>query len=158
MATQAWPRQQVRARWRVCLASDTGSMIPMIILAFSIAGLVITGSISAGSAFLAQRDLQSACDGAAIAGAQALGNQRYYHSSHLSDLPLGNVQAAVDQYVAENAAVDRNVVRAAASVGQDGTTVTVRCAEHVDIPFQTVFSPGGLDRDATASARSPTNG
>lgn len=149
---------RVSTSWHVLVASDAGSMIPMIMLAFSIAGLVITGTIAAGSAFLAQRDLQSVCDGAAIAGAQELSSQQYYHRSRLSDLPLGDVQSAIDQYLAENDAVDRNAVNAAATVGEDGTTVTVRCAEHVDIPFQTVFSPGGLDRKATASAQSPTNG
>lgn len=132
-------------------------MIPMIIMAFVVAGLIITGSIAAGSAFLAQRDLQSVCDGAALAGAQALADDPYYAADRgaLTDLPLGDVQAAVDAYSARDAGDSDNSVRMNAAVEADGVTVQVLCRTHVDIPFQSVFRPGGLDRQASADARSP---
>lgn len=135
---------------------ESGSMIPMIIMAFAVAGLIITGSIAAGSAFLAQRDLQSVCDGAALAGAQALDDGFYYSGDRgvLSQLPLGDVQQAVDAYAARETADSDNSVRMNAMVESDGVTVRVRCGTHVDIPFQSAFRPGGLDRHATADARS----
>lgn len=129
-------------------------MIPMIIMAFAVAGLIITGSIAAGSAFLAQRDLQSVCDGAALAGAQVLADGPYYAADRgpLTGLPLGDVQQSVSQYAARDDSDDP--VRMNAAVEPDGITVQVQCRTHVDIPFQSVFRPGGLDRRATADARS----
>ncbi len=120
----------------------------MIVLCFSIAGLIITGSIAAGGAFLAQRDLESVCDGAAIAGAQALDRAAYYGSGDTQDAyPLGDVQAKVDDYVSR----DGGSVDAGAST--DGRSVSVTCRETVHIPFGTVFGYGdGLDRRATADA------
>lgn len=128
-------------------------MIPLIMMAFAVAGLIITGSIAAGSAFLAQRDLQSVCDGAALAGAQALDDDPYYAADRgpLTRLPLGDVQQAVEEYGAR----DGDSIRMNAAVLDDGVTVRVRCRSHVDIPFQAVFRPGGLDRRASADARSP---
>ena len=134
---------------------DDGTIIPLILLAFVVAGLVITGSIAAGSAFLAQRDLQSVCDGAAIAAAQILNDEPYYRNSEgLSELPLGDVQSAAERYADEDAAGGPRQVQVSAAVQTDGTTVRVLCASHVDIPFEGVFSPGGLDRRASASAES----
>lgn len=130
-------------------------MIPMILMAFIVAGLVITGSIAAGSAFLAQRDLQSTCDGAAIAGAQALSDKGYYGGGLGAALPLEQVQDAVNTYIGRDGANAHYVVDAVAGVRADGVTVTVACNDHVHIPFEHVYSPGGLDRTTTANARSP---
>jgi hypothetical protein len=47
-------------------------MIPMIMLCFLLAGMFGCASIAASAAFLAQRDLAGACDGAAIAAANAV--------------------------------------------------------------------------------------
>lgn len=131
-------------------------MIPMILMAFAVAGLIVTGSIAAGSAFLAQRNLQSVCDGAALAGAQALSDSAYYAANRpeLTELPLGDVQHAVDAYGARDSAGSGDPVRMQALVTDGGTTVHVACSTHVDIPFQSVFRPGGLDRSTTADARS----
>lgn len=134
---------------------DDGSMIPMIIMAFVVAGLVVTGSIAAGSAFLAQRDVQSVCDGAAIAGAQALDPDRYFGGTGApgGTYPLGPVQAAVSRYQTEDDS------GAAMEAGLTGRSVVVRCEKTVHIPFGTVFGYGnGLDRIATAHAepRMPT--
>jgi hypothetical protein len=124
-------------------------MIPMIILCFTVAGLIITGSIAAGGAFLAQRDLESVCDGAAIAGAQALDRAAYYGSGVSGGAyPLGDVQSKVDEYVGR----DGGGVAAGAST--DGRSVSVTCRETVHIPFGGVFGYGdGLDRQASADAR-----
>jgi hypothetical protein len=47
-------------------------MIPMIMLCFLLAGVLVCASIAASAAFLAQRDLAGVCDGAAIAAANAV--------------------------------------------------------------------------------------
>jgi hypothetical protein len=59
------------AWWRRRLAGDRGTMIPMIMLCFLLAGTFGCASIAASAAFLAQRDLAGACDGAAVAAANA---------------------------------------------------------------------------------------
>ncbi len=58
--------------WRCRLRGDRGTMIPMIMLCFLLAGTFGCASIAASAAFLAQRDLAGACDGAAIAAANAV--------------------------------------------------------------------------------------
>jgi uncharacterized membrane protein len=129
---------------------DRGSMIPMIILCFSVAGVIITGSIAAGGAFLAQRDLESVCDGAAIAGAQALDDVAYYGAGApgVEAYPLGDVQGRVDDYVAR----DGGSVTAGANT--DGRSVSVTCRETAHVPFGRMFGyGGGLARQATADAR-----
>lgn len=140
---------------RARIHGDEGSLIPMILMAFVVAGLIIVGSVVAGGAFLAQRDLQSECDGAAIAGAQALDDPDFYRNGVGSDqaLPLGGVQQAVDKYAAE----DGNHVRMIASVADDHVTVALACSKTAHVTFGAVFGYGdGLREHATAHARSRT--
>jgi uncharacterized membrane protein len=140
---------------RARLRGDQGSLIPMILMAFVVAGLIIVGSVVAGDAFLTQRDLQSECDGAAIAGAQALDDSDFYRNGVGSDqaLPLGGVQQAVDRYAAE----DGSRVRMIATVGDDHVTVAVACTKTAHLTFGAVFGYGnGLRQHATAHARSRT--
>jgi uncharacterized membrane protein len=140
---------------RARIHGDEGSLIPMILMAFVVAGLIIVGSVVAGAAFLAQRDLQSVCDGAAIAGAQSLDDPDFYHNGVGSDqaLPLGGVQQAVDKYAAE----DGSHVRMIASVGDDHVTVAVACNKTAHLTFGAVFGYGnGLKQHASAHARSRT--
>ena len=138
---------------------DRGSIIPMILMAFVVAGLVIVGSVVAGDAFLTQRDLQSVCDGAAIAGAQALDDPEFYANGIGSDnaLPLGGVQSAVSRYAAEDATSAANRASITASVAEDHVTVSVVCTRTTPLTFGAVFGYGsGLRQHATARARSRT--
>jgi uncharacterized membrane protein len=140
---------------RARIHGDEGSLIPMILMAFVVAGLLIVGSVVAGDAFLAQRDLQSECDGAAIAGAQALDDPDFYRNGVGSDqaLPLGGVQDAVDKYAVE----DGSRVHMIASVADDHVTVGVACNKTAHITFGGVFGYGnGLNQRASAHARSRT--
>jgi uncharacterized membrane protein len=129
--------------------TDDGSIIPLVIGFFMVAALLVTGSIAAGSAFLAQRDLQSVCDGAAIAAGQALDANTYYQQSdHSNGYPLGDVQGAVERYLA----VDGGRVQAVASTRDD--EVVVVCRQTTPVTFGRAFGYGnGVRQRATAVAR-----
>lgn len=148
------------ARWRI-VHDEAGSFIPMIIMAFVVAGLLVTGSSAAGGAFVKQRDLESICDGAAIAAAQAVADEPYYLDSGRgsdANLPLQSsmANAAALRYAAQDASGGGEPARIGAYVHGDGVTVTARCRRHVAIPFGAIFVPGGIDQSAIASAQSET--
>ena len=50
-------------------SEDAGTVIPLVLLCFLLAGTLVTAGIAASAAFLAQRDLAGICDGAAVAAA-----------------------------------------------------------------------------------------
>jgi uncharacterized membrane protein len=138
--------------------SERGSVTPLILLFFCIAALVVMAGAATSSAFLAQRDLQAACDGAAIAAANAVDPaSAYAHGLRGPDaLPLSpdSVQQAVDDFAAKGFAGDAGGLALAADT--DGRTATVTCHRTVRIPFGAAFGHAdGLDRTALASARSP---
>lgn len=131
---------------------DRGSILPLLIGCFLLAGVLLTGGIAASAAFLAQRNLQSVCDGAAVAGAN-VADESVIYGSGLPDtsLPLSpaSVETAVADYLSGRG-VD------SWDVSTDGVTVRVVCSRAVAIPFGSVFlADGRLDRTAVASARSP---
>ena len=127
-----------------------------MLLCFLLALLLVAGTIAASAAFLAQRDLQSDCDGAAVAGAGAVDPATVYAGSGLRDeLPLapGAAQAAVAGYAARAGLGDTSL---AVTVSPDGTAVVVTCGRRVTVPFGPMFGlGGGVDRTAESSARSP---
>jgi hypothetical protein len=105
-------------------------------------------------AFLEQQEVQSVCDGAALAAANAADEAVLYADGVGSDLPLtrATAQAAVaDQLADGGAGLD------AWSAETDGVEVTVRCTRSVEIAFGWLFLGGRpLERTALASARAPT--
>ncbi len=137
-------------------------MIPMIIMAFLVATTLIVATTAAGSAFLAQRDLQAVCDGAALAGAQALdfGSDRTVTEQGAAGsgdraeyVPVAAVQQAVDDYIgAANA--DGGARVGTETVVSNGITVSLTCHSHPSIALGRVVGHGdGIDRNAHASAR-----
>ncbi len=87
--------------------------MPLVLLFFVLALLLVAGTVAASAAFLAQRDLQSDCDGAAVVAANALDAAGFYGSDRAGDaLPLavGGAQAAVDRYAAD-AGAGQHVIR-----------------------------------------------
>lgn len=135
---------------------DRGSITPLILTFFLIAALLVMGTISAGSAFLEQRDLQAVCDGAAVRATSALDeNGAYAGPAGQTALPLSDasVQAAVAEYQAQGYSGDPTLTMAATT---DGEVVTVSCSRLVQIPFGAVFGKSaGLQRAAVSSARAP---
>jgi hypothetical protein len=135
---------------------DEGSSLPFVLVCFLMAALTVAGVTAASSAFLAQRDLQADCDGAAVAAASGVDLDAVYGTGQISDesLPLavGQAQDAVAEYQMGFAGDD--TLNTSTTV--DLERVTVACSRVVNLPFGSLFGVGaGLDRSTVSTARSP---
>ena len=133
---------------------ERGSTLPFVLVCWLVAALMVFGAIAASDAFLEQQEVQSVCDGAALAAANAADEAVLYTGGIGSDLPLtrATAQAAVADQLAD-AAADLDSWAAET----DGVEVTVRCTRSVEIAFGRLFLGGEpLERTAVASARAPT--
>jgi Flp pilus assembly protein TadG len=130
---------------------DAGSvMLLMIFLALIVVGL-ITVVTDVSTVFLAQREMQSTADGAALAAAQQADLQAIYTGDLGAQLPLSREQAttAINEYAAnqsriphECSAATYQVVdgldaagNARSGVQLDGQTVRVELTCKVPLPF-----------------------
>ena len=130
---------------------DAGSvMLLMIFLALIVGGL-ITVVTDVSTVFLAQREMQSTADGAALAAAQQADLQAVYTGDLGPDLPLSQDQAtaALKDYAANQSRiphecsaatyhlVDGNDAagNARSGVQADGQTVRVELTCKVPLPF-----------------------
>ena len=133
---------------------ERGSTLPFVVVCWTVAALMAFGAIAASDAFLEQQEVQSVCDGAALAAANAADEAVLYTDGVGTDLPLtrATAQAAVaDQLADGGSELD------AWSAETDGIEVTVRCTRSVEIAFSWLFLGGRpLERTAVASARAPT--
>ena len=133
---------------------ERGSTLPFVLVCWTVAALMAFGAIAASDAFLELQEVQSVCDGAAIAAANRTDESVVYSRGVGGELPLSRAtaQAAVaDQLADGGTALD------AWSAETDGAEVTVRCTRYVEIAFGWLFLGGQpLERTATASARAPT--
>ena len=133
---------------------ERGSTLPMVLLCWTVAALMVLGAIAASDAFLEQRAVQSICDGAALAAADQVDAAAVYCSGVGAALPLTDeaAQAAVAAHLgAGGEHLDSWSART------DGTEVTLRCTREVPIAFGWLFLGGRpLERTAVASARAPT--
>ena len=115
---------------------------------------MVFGAIAASDAFLEQQQVQSVCDGAALAAADHADEAVVYTRGVGDQLPLTRAaaQAAVaDQLAAGGQQLD------AWSAETNGVEVTIRCTRHAEIAFGWLFLGGRpLERTAVASARAPT--
>lgn len=131
---------------------DRGTMIPLLLGFFLVALLLTVGVTAASKAFLAQRDLQAQCDGAALSAADALDEGGTYRHADSDRLRLSGpgVDAAIASYFAVGGgAVDY-------SSDTDGTRVVLTCRTVAELPFGATFGyPEGLPRTATSSADAP---
>jgi len=136
---------------------DEGSSLPLVLLCFLVAAILVAGVTAASSAFLAQRDLQADCDGAAVAAASGVDLDTVYESGLATGdtLPLATEQAqrAVEEYAA---AGQDGADGFAAHAEVTGERVTVACQRVVTVPFGRLFGVGGgLDRSTVSTARTP---
>ena len=133
---------------------ERGSTLPFVLVAWCVAALLVFGAIAASDAFLEQQQVQSICDGAALAAAERADEATVYTSGLGPDVPLSADQAR--QAVADQLA-DGGTRLDDWSAETDGAEVTVRCTRYADIAFGWLFLGGKpLERTALASARAPT--
>jgi hypothetical protein len=133
-------------------ADDRGSTIPLILGFFLIGLLMVAGAVMASDAFTHQRDLQSVCDGAAVAGANAIDGPAARTRELTDALPLAAVQAAVQNYLAADPA--RSTVSVQAAVSADGSTVLADCTIHTQLAFAGILGRSdGIDQHARSQAQ-----
>ena len=137
------------------LAGDRGSSLTLVLLCFLIAAMLVAAVTTTSSAFLAQRDLQSDCDGAALAAASGVDLARLYQAGVTTQdtLPLAAEQAelAVQDYQDTGFAGPDAF---AARVEVELERVTVACERVVAGPFGRLFGVGdGLVRSTVSTAR-----
>jgi hypothetical protein len=135
-------------------AAERGSTLPLVLVCWLVAALMAFGAIAASDAFLEQQQVQSICDGAALAAANATDEAAVYATGVGTALPLtrASTQAAVADQLA-----DGGTVLHSWSTETDGAEVTVRCTRYVEIAFGWLFLGGQpLERTAVAGARAPT--
>lgn len=139
---------------RGACADDRGSTLPLVLICWVIAALMAFGAIAASDAFLKQQEVQSLCDGAALAAAGKADEPAVYSRGVGPQLPLTRAQA--EQSVADELAASGTRLDSW-SAATDGAEVTVRCTRRVRIAFGWLFLGGApLDRTAVAAARAPT--
>lgn len=147
-----WAGQAPETR-RPVQRRDRGSLVPLILVCFGVALTMVCGGITASVAFLAQRDVQSLCDGAAVAAANGIDEAGYFTSSGRDAVALSDasVATAVGDYLAVSGQLLDDW-----TASTDGTTVELVCTRFVEVPFAALFLGGReLERRAVASARSP---
>ena len=133
---------------------EAGSSLPFVLVCWLVAALMVLGGIAASDAFLEQQEVQSICDGAALAAANQADEATVYARGVGAQVPL--TRAAAEAAVADQLA-DAGSTLDAWSARTDGAEVTVRCTRSVRIAFDWVFLGGRpLERTAVASARAPT--
>lgn len=136
------------------LGGERGSTLPFVLVCWLVAALMAFGAIAASDAFLEQQELQSVCDGAALAAANRTDESVVYSQGVGTELPLTRITAQVavaDQLADGGTSLD------SWSAETDGAEVTVRCTRYVHIAFGWLFLGGEpLERTTTASARAPT--
>jgi hypothetical protein len=137
---------------RVLSTDDRGSTIPLILGFFLIGLLMVAGAVMASDAFTHQRDLQSVCDGAAVAGANAIDGPAARTHELTATLPLTAVQAAVQHYLAEDAG--RSEVRVQAGLSADGDTVLADCRITTRLAFAGLIGHrDGIEQHARSQAQ-----
>lgn len=130
-----------------------------MILGFVVVGAMATAAaVAAGDAFVQQRGLQAVCDGAAAAAAAtAVDLHRDASVAAAGAAALGDVQAAVDDYLARD--MERRDVRIAARVSADHRTLSLTCRERRPVTFGRAFGKGsGIEHVAHSSAQSELAG
>ena len=133
---------------------EEGSSLPFVLVCWLVAALMVLGGIAASDAFLEQQEVQSICDGAALAAADQADEAVVYARGVGDQLPL--TRAAAEAAVADQL-VDAGSTLDSWSAETDGVEVTVHCTRSVHIAFDWVFLGGRpLERSAVAGARAPT--
>ena len=68
--------------------AERGSTLPFVLVCWTVAALMVFGAIAASDAFLEQQEVQSVCDGAALAAADQADEALVYTAGVGAELPL----------------------------------------------------------------------
>jgi hypothetical protein len=144
-----------RAHGRLDPGDDAGSTTPLILGFFLLALLVTGGAVALSDAATKQRDLQSTCDGAAIAAANSASAGSQHGAGLRADaIPLDNAETTVAAYLDRDP--DRRGIRAQAELDRGDTIVRLVCMWHTTVAFGPLIGrPHGIVQTVHASARSP---
>jgi hypothetical protein len=135
--------------------ADAGSVLPLILLSLALAMLLVAGATTASSAFLAQRDLQSWCDSAALAAAGGAADAAAYEAG---TRPSASAPLAYDQVAVELRDYLAGIQNEGVSVGLsvENDQILLVCTRKVVLPFGRLFGiPDGIERVVISSARVP---
>lgn len=148
---------------RCSRSSDDGTVMILMIFFALIVAAVITAVVDVSTVFLAQRQLQSTADGAALVAAQQADTDAVYKGTIGSTVPLlpAEVRAAVASYVVDPSRVPHNCTASSyqvtrAAVAADALTVTVTLTCRVPLPFVGVIASlwsAGVPITETANAQ-----
>lgn len=137
---------------------DEGSVLLLTMGFVSIGLALMVVVIDVSSVFLARRSLVSACDGAALAGAQALDADRLYRQGAHGTIPVGpgEVDRAVRDFVTSTYP-DADFPGQRFENTTDGATVRVTGSRQVVLPFARYLRVLGIN-DVTVAASSSAQG
>jgi hypothetical protein len=136
----------------VAISQDRGSITPLILGFFLVGLLMVAAAVVASDVFAKQLDLQSVCDGAAIAGSNAASGPAVRTQGLGMTLPLDAAQRAVDAYLDRD--VGRQSVHVVASLSADGSTVVAACVTKSKVALGLLIGrPSGVEQRATSSAK-----
>lgn len=139
-------------------SSDEGTilLLTMGLVALGLSLIVVVIDVS--SVFLARRSLLAACDGAALAGAQALDADHLYRYGAHGRIPIGDhdVDQAVRDY-ADASFPSEDFPGQVLSATSDGTRVTVTGHRPVSMPFGRYLHAIGIG-EVTVTASSSAEG
>ena len=146
-------------------AQDDGQIAILIVFFAIIIAALITAVVDVSTVFLAQRELQSVADGAALNAAQQPNIDTVYGAGLGGQLPLSSAQVhdSVATYAANAARIPHECHAASFGVRTsqllpDGQTVAVTMTCTVPLPFVNVVSrlwSKGVTINESAHARSP---
>lgn len=126
---------------------DAGTVMLLVLGLVVLLVLLVTVVTDVTHLFLTRKDLLSAADGAALAGAQAVDAERLYRDGITGGpLPLDPVAAerAARDYLSD-VGVAAEVAQLSVDIDATATTVTVRLAGTVQLPFVSRLTPGARD-------------
>jgi uncharacterized membrane protein len=139
-------------------AGESGQTLLLTVGLALVAAFLAALVVNVSRVVVAHRALAAAADSAATAGAAAVDESTLYHHGLAAALPLDSAAVAgeVGAYVELAGLTGRFDGFRVVEAGTDGTTVTVRLAARVDLPFAGLFSRGpdeGYPIEVTARTR-----
>ena len=142
---------------RKSCADDEGTVLLLIVGLVAVVGLLVAVVTDVTALYLQRRDLVSAADGAALAGAQAVDEETIYTQGLPTSGPLpldeDAARAAVHEYLSVVGLTDRALT---VRVETTSTTVSVSLGTIYDLPVAstaTLGVAGSAQVSASATAR-----